>query len=89
MKVRGESLAKDIKTERNVCVPRLMGETDAAWYLGISASMLRTYKLPRRMVKSRRLYERSDLDAFADSLEFENEEDRACAEADAVFGCAG
>ncbi|MEL6219291.1 MAG: helix-turn-helix domain-containing protein [Pseudomonadota bacterium] len=68
--------------------PRLMGTSDAARYLGVSPTYLRALDIPRKVLGTRRLYERSDLDAFADTLRYEDEADAeaACAE---VFGCGG
>lgn len=51
--------------------PRLLGEVDAAAYLGISASKLRTIGIPRRILDGRRLFDRFDLDAYASSLPIE------------------
>ncbi|MEM1345620.1 MAG: DNA-binding protein [Pseudomonadota bacterium] len=65
---------------------RLMGEADAAAYLGISPTTLRMQGFNRRKLGALRLYERGDLDQFADSLDFEShkeggpkeEENREC-----------
>lgn len=51
--------------------PRLMAETDAAAYLGISASKLKTIGIPRRILEGRKLFDRLDLDAYASSLPME------------------
>lgn len=50
--------------------PALMGETDAAAYLAISRTTLRTMEdgPPARKLGGRRVYLRADLDAFAMSL---------------------
>ncbi|PTW46063.1 helix-turn-helix domain-containing protein [Rhodovulum kholense] len=48
--------------------PRLMPAPQAAHYLGVSESTLRSLDLPRRIVGAKRLFDRLDLDAFADSL---------------------
>lgn len=53
--------------------PRLMKEADAAVYLGMSSSKLRTLALPRKVRDGLRLYDRFDLDAFASSLPYEGE----------------
>ena len=53
------------------CQPMLMGERDAAGYLGISVSKLRMMKLRRRVLGSRRLYDRQDLDDFIERLPYE------------------
>lgn len=48
--------------------PRLMGEPQAAAYLGVSATTLRGLGLSRVQLGARRLYDRLDLDAYADAL---------------------
>ena len=71
-------------------VPRLMPAPDAARYIGISETYLRTLGLPRRVLGTRRLYDRYDLDAFASSMEIEGGEmdtfERDQAECDRLFG---
>lgn len=57
--------------------PRLLGERDAARYLGISATTLRSLGLRRRVLGARRLYDRTDLDAFANSLAYEDKTNTA------------
>ena len=52
-------------------VPRLLPAPDAARYIGISETYLRTLGLPRRVLGKRRLYDRYDLDAFVSSMEIE------------------
>lgn len=71
-----------------VPLPRLLGEAQAASYLGISPSKLRELGLPRRMLDRRRLYDRLDLDAYADSLAYEGdgEAPNTC---DALLGARG
>ena len=51
-------------------LPRLMRRPVAAAYLGVSASMLDELGIPAKRIKDRRvtLYDRLDLDRFADSL---------------------
>lgn len=72
--------------------PRLLSSARAAAYLGISETTLRTLGLPRRILGTRRLYDRHELDAFADGLEVEDSaadqlrEDQA--ECDRLFGLA-
>lgn len=51
--------------------PRLMPAPQAAHYLGVSASTLRGLGLPRRELGTKRLYDRRDLDAYADALPYE------------------
>lgn len=66
--------------------PRLMPAPQAAHYLGVSPSTLRMLGIPRRHLGSKRVYDKADLDAYADSLPYD---DRA-AEAntcDTIFGC--
>ena len=53
--------------------PRLLPAPEAAFYLGISESKLRTLGLPRRILDAKRLYDRLDLDAYASSLPVEGE----------------
>ncbi|WP_282029838.1 helix-turn-helix domain-containing protein [Paracoccus marcusii] len=70
--------------------PRLLSSARAAAYLGISETTLRTLALPRRILGTRRLYDRYELDAFADGLEVEDsaadqlQKDQA--ECDRLFG---
>lgn len=64
--------------------PRLLGEPDAAAYLGISRTTLRTLGLPRRILGGRKLYDVLDLDAYASSLPTDRE-DEEC-EADKAWG---
>ena len=54
-------------------LPALLGEVDAARYLGIGTTTLRGLGIKRRMLGGRRLYDRRDLDAFADALPYECE----------------
>lgn len=54
--------------------PRLMGEDEAARYLGISANALRAAGLPRRVIGRRRLYDVLSLDRYADSLPTDRDE---------------
>ena len=54
--------------------PRLVQETAAAHYLGMSPSKLRSLGLPRRVSDGNKLYDIRDLDAFADALPYEGQE---------------
>lgn len=65
--------------------PRLLPERDAAAYLGVSPSTLRKLPLRRRMLGGKRLFDRADLDAYADALPYEGggEVANTC---DAAFG---
>lgn len=63
--------------------PRLMPAPQAAHYLGVSPSTLRGLGIPRRTLGAKRVYDRADLDDFADRLPYEaGQEDNTC---DAVF----
>ena len=67
--------------------PRLMAEPDAARYLGMSATTLRTLGLPRKEMRSKRLYDRFDLDDYANTLPYEGKDDTgATALTDKAFG---
>lgn len=69
-------------------LPRLMGESAAAAYLGVSATTLRALGLPRKKCGERRfLYDRFDLDAYADDLPYEDRHQKARRECDEAFGC--
>ena len=48
--------------------PRLLPAPEAARYLGIGETTLRGLGLPVVPIGARRLYDRLDLDAYADSL---------------------
>ncbi len=50
--------------------PRLMQAKAAAHYLGVSASKFRGLDLPCRVDGGNVLYDRSDLDAWADRLPY-------------------
>ena len=53
--------------------PRLLPAPEAARYLGISETTLRSLPIPRRELGTRRLYDRFDLDAFASELPVEGD----------------
>ncbi len=53
--------------------PAMMGECDAAFYIGVSPSTLRGLHIPRKVLGRRRLYDRRDLDTFRDDLPYEGE----------------
>ena len=63
--------------------PRLMPAPVAARYIGVSVTKLRELGLPRKELGAKRLYDKTDLDAYADSLPYEDQEASAC---DAIFG---
>lgn len=54
--------------------PLLMPAPVAARYLGVSESTLRQMGLPRRKLGAKRLFDRRDLDAYADSLPYDSDE---------------
>ena len=62
--------------------PRLLPVAQAAHYLGVSASKLRTLPIARVMLDGKRLYDRLDLDAYADALPTESSGENTC---DAAF----
>lgn len=55
-------------------VPRLLAAPEAAAYLGVSESMLRTLGIPRKTLGAKRLYDRLALDEYASSLPTEGED---------------
>lgn len=63
-------------------VPRLMGADEAAAYLGVGTTTLRSLGIPRKVLGARRLYDRLTLDAYASELPVEGElEENPCDEA--------
>lgn len=56
--------------------PRLMPAPVAARYIGVSESTLRDLQLPRRKLGAKRLYDKADLDAYADHLPYDQQEPR-------------
>ena len=63
--------------------PRLLPAPQAAAYLGISQSKLLTLPIRRKVDGGNRLFDRFDLDAYADALPYEaTEKENSC---DAVF----
>lgn len=64
--------------------PRLLPSPQAAAYLGVSESTLRGLSIPRKLLGSKRLYDRLALDQYASNLPSEDEHRvNSC---DAVFG---
>ncbi|EGJ20540.1 hypothetical protein RSWS8N_00640 [Cereibacter sphaeroides WS8N] len=53
--------------------PRLLPAPQAAAYLGVSATTLRGLPIPRKVLGGKRLYDRLELEAYADSLTTEGE----------------
>lgn len=66
--------------------PRLMKAPLAAQYLGISASKLRTLPISAKRDGGNILYDRLDLDAYADSLPYDGAGEEETCSADAAFG---
>lgn len=65
--------------------PRMLGQAEAAAYIGVSVSTLMTLGIPRRVLGNRKLFDRIDLDAYVSGLPYEGERDEV-AECDALFG---
>ena len=53
--------------------PRLMPAAQAAHYIGVSMSKLRDLPIPRKILDGKRLYDRLDLDSYANNLATEGE----------------
>lgn len=72
--------------------PRLFPAPQAAHYLGVSVSKLATLSIQRRVLGGKRVYDRNDLDAFADDLPYEVVEKQPikgkdiCDDLDQAFG---
>ncbi len=60
---------------KSAVTPLLMPAPVAAQYIGVSVSTLRTLEIPRRMLGAKRLYDRRDLDAYANDLPYDVEDD--------------
>lgn len=65
--------------------PLLMPAPAAAHYLGVGETTLRGLQIPRKVLGGKRLYDRRDLEAFADELRYEGEGAEAAA-CDDIFG---
>jgi hypothetical protein len=66
--------------------PRLLKADAAAHYLGVSVSKLYGLDIPKKRDGGNVLYDRADLDAYADGLPYEGEAQRGDEECDRVFG---
>lgn len=66
--------------------PRLMQAKAAAHYLGISESKLRGLKLPSKPVGGNVLYDRADLDAWADALPYDRIGETGKSTCEGAFG---
>ena len=71
--INSQETSRNTASPNILVLPSLLGEHDAAKYLGISPSTLRKLNIPRRVLGARRLYDRRDLDAFVDELPYEGE----------------
>jgi hypothetical protein len=72
--------------------PRLLPAPEAAAYLGVSETTLRGLGIPRKMLGTKRLFDRFDLDAFASDLPREGaraESDSGANSCDDIFGVTG
>lgn len=59
----------------------------AAHYIGVSESKLRALGLRRRHLGAKRVYDKADLDAYADRLPYDGQEEtNSC---DGLFGANG
>ena len=72
-----------------ILLPRLLSASAAARYLGIGETNLRGLPIRRRMLGARRLYDRNDLDAWADDLPIEGEAAGGESACDDAFGGRG
>lgn len=66
--------------------PLLMKAKDAAAYLGLSETKFRTLSISPRVHGGNRLFDRRDLDAFADSLPYDEGSAGSVNQCDALFG---
>lgn len=67
--------------------PRLMPAPMAARYIGVSVSTLYKLDLPRKELRGKRVYDKADLDEYADSLPYEGQKvGNSC---DVMFGLGG
>ena len=67
--------------------PALLNEKDACAFLGrISETKLRELGISRRKLGRRRLYDRRDLEAYVESLPYEDEDNERINTCDVVFG---
>ncbi len=73
-------------TARQINVKRLFRPVEAAAYVGLGITKFRSLSLPRKRHGDCVLYERSDLDAFADALPYEGEGNGRKNTCDEAFG---
>lgn len=66
--------------------PRLLPAPEAAAYLGVSQSTLRSLAIPRRVIGARRLFDRLDLDAYASELPYDGAADEEASAWDRRIG---
>lgn len=92
---RNELVGVAVARSRSRVSPRLLGARDAAFYLGVSESTMRSMSkdgaapAPKRIGR-RLVWDREDLDAFAEELPYEGEgnQSKEVQECDKAFGCA-
>lgn len=68
--------------------PRLLQAKAAAAYLGMSETKLRGLNLPCKVDGGNKVFDRSDLDAYADALPYADKGEAKCDEADRAFKVA-
>lgn len=66
--------------------PRLMSAPAASHYLGVSPSKLRNLGIPAKQDGGNVLYERGDLDEYADRIAYRNIGISGTDECDEIFG---
>lgn len=54
--------------------PILMGVADAALYIGVSQTTLRSLPIPKKRLGARVLYHRFDLEAYAAEMNYDGEQ---------------
>lgn len=65
--------------------PLLLPAPAAAHFLGVGETTLRGLPIKRKVLGGKRLYDRRDLEAFADDLRYEGEGEES-AQCDGIFG---
>lgn len=68
---------------------RLLPAPQAAHYLGVSVSKLAGLPIRRRQLDGKRVYDRNDLDAYADELPYEFDIRESINTCDGLFGANG
>ena len=73
-------------TPRQINAKRLFRPVEAAAYVGLGITTFRKIDIPRKRHGDCVLYERSDLDAFADALPYEGDGNVRKNTCDVAFG---